>query len=84
VVVREADGAPIGWREAIVRNVMRPLDGLVLYLLGFVAICVTRKGQRLGDLVAGTLVVRRASGSMPIAAEPGYRRTVTLVEKDES
>jgi uncharacterized RDD family membrane protein YckC len=62
---------------------MRLIDGLVLYLIGLVAICVTRKGQRLGDLVAGTLVVRRATGSTPIGAEPAYRRAQTL-EKDKS
>jgi len=58
-VVREEDGAPIGWRAATIRNLMRLVDGLVLYLVGFVAICVSRRRQRLGDMAAHTLVVRR-------------------------
>ena len=58
-VVREVDGEAIDWSAAIIRNLFRLIDGLVLYLLGFIVICVTSKRQRIGDLVAGTLVVRR-------------------------
>jgi uncharacterized RDD family membrane protein YckC len=61
VVVMAADGAPIGWRSAILRNLLRLIDGFVLYAIGLAAICVTSKRQRLGDLAAGTMVVRRAS-----------------------
>jgi len=60
-VVRENDGGRIDWSAAIIRNVLRPIDGMVLYLVGFIAICVTRKRQRIGDKVAGTIVVRRAA-----------------------
>jgi uncharacterized RDD family membrane protein YckC len=60
-VVMAADGAPIRWRESIVRNVLRLIDGFVLYAIGFVSICFTQRRQRLGDLAAGTMVVRRAS-----------------------
>ena len=84
VVVRAADGAPISWRDAIVRNVMRLLDGLVLYLIGFVAMCLTRKRQRLGDLVAGTQVGRRASASGSLVPESAYRGAVTPAQRDES
>ena len=69
-VVRENDGGPIGWRAAFLRNLLRPIDGLVLYLVGFIAICVSRKRQRIGDKVAGTIVVRRAvQAASPKAAE---------------
>ncbi len=69
-VVREADGGPIGWRASIIRNLMRLIDGLVLYLIGFIAVCLTRKRQRLGDLVANTMVVRRAREPSPLATKP--------------
>jgi uncharacterized RDD family membrane protein YckC len=59
-VVRESDGGPIDWSAAIIRNVLRLIDGLLLYLVGFIAICVSPKRQRIGDKVAGTIVVRRA------------------------
>lgn len=57
-VVKEADGLPIGWREALIRNVLRVVDGLFLYLVGFILICVSQKRQRLGDRIAGTIVIR--------------------------
>ena len=60
-VVREDDGGPIGWSNAIIRNLMRFIDGLVFYLVGFICICVTSRRQRLGDLAAGTMVVRRGA-----------------------
>jgi uncharacterized RDD family membrane protein YckC len=69
-VGRENDGGPIGWSAAIIGNVLRPVDGLVLYLVGFIAICVSPKRQRIGDKVAGTIVVRRAvQAASPTAAE---------------
>jgi uncharacterized RDD family membrane protein YckC len=67
-VVSESDGGPIRWRDAVVRNVLRLIDGLVLYLIGFLSICFTSKRQRLGDLAARTLVVRRSGRT--IATKP--------------
>ncbi len=58
-VVRE-DGSPIGWRESIVRNVLRIVDGFAFYLVGFIVVCVTAKQQRIGDLAAGSVVVKTA------------------------
>lgn len=56
-VVR-SDGAPIGWQGAVVRNLLRTVDMLPL---GYAAAIVTGFldpwGRRLGDIVAGTLVV---------------------------
>ena len=69
-VVRESDGEAIDWSAAIIRNLFRVIDGLVLYILGFIVICLTRKHQRLGDLVAGTVVVRRSPQTAPIPARP--------------
>lgn len=52
-------GGPIGWRESVIRNIIRPIDFLpVLYVLGgFVAIG-SKRSQRLGDHAAGTVCVR--------------------------
>jgi uncharacterized RDD family membrane protein YckC len=69
-VVRESDGEAIDWSAAIIRNLFRVIDGFVLYILGFIVICLTRKHQRLGDLVAGTVVVRRSPQTAPIPARP--------------
>ena len=69
-VVREHDRGAIGWSAAIIRNVLRPIDGLVLYLVGFIAMCMSPKRQRIGDKVAGTIVVRcMAQSASHMAAE---------------
>jgi uncharacterized RDD family membrane protein YckC len=52
VVVSEDDGS-ISYKEATVRTLLRPLD-----TLGLVAIYVTDRKQRIGDLAADTVVVK--------------------------
>ena len=58
-VVRES-GAPVNFTTSAVRNVLRIIDILPppTYLVGITAILATSRNQRVGDLVAGTLVVR--------------------------
>ncbi|MFI8718171.1 RDD family protein [Stenotrophomonas sp. NPDC077464] len=52
------DGAPIGWMAAITRNLLRTVDMLPFaYALGLLSSLFDRNGRRLGDLVAGTVVV---------------------------
>lgn len=59
-VVR-GDGMPLTLRGSIVRNLMRVVDMLpVSYLVGFVAMMLSERRQRLGDSAAGTVVVRPA------------------------
>jgi uncharacterized membrane protein SpoIIM required for sporulation/uncharacterized RDD family membrane protein YckC len=62
-VVR-SDGLPIGWREASLRNLVRFADIFPppACIVGVVAIGLSRRGQRLGDLLAGTMVVREEFG----------------------
>lgn len=57
-VVRE-DGSSCGYGPATVRNLARIIDVLpFLYLLGFIVIIRSDKRQRLGDIIAKTIVVR--------------------------
>lgn len=56
-VVR-ADGAPVGVVESLARNVLRAVEVPLGYAPGVLAIALGARRQRLGDLVAGTLVVR--------------------------
>lgn len=56
-VVRD-DGAPVGWGAALTRNLLRFADFLpAFYLGGLLAMLGNREFKRLGDFVAGTLVV---------------------------
>lgn len=56
--VIKVGGYPIGVYDALLRNLLRVADGLpVLYGLGLCCMFATRRMQRIGDLVAGTIVV---------------------------
>ncbi len=57
-----ADGGPVGFFRSAVRNLMRIIDILPgPYGIGSISVLTTEKNQRLGDLAAGTLVVRERS-----------------------
>jgi len=68
-VVR-ADGAPVGPAESLVRNLLRALEVPFGYAPGVLAIALSPRRQRLGDLVAGTLVVRERRFDLSIYAAP--------------
>ncbi len=58
------DGAPIGWMASITRNLLRTVDMLPFgYALGLLSSLFDPHGRRLGDLVAGTVVVHDAAPS---------------------
>ena len=60
-VVREG-GFSVTFGASAVRNLVRFVDmqPVFFYLVGLGSILATRRGQRLGDFVAGTIVVREA------------------------
>jgi uncharacterized RDD family membrane protein YckC len=52
-------GEPVRFLASAVRNIARILDFLpVFYLIGTISIIATERAQRVGDLAAGTLVMR--------------------------
>lgn len=69
-VIRE-DGRPISFFEAVVRNLLRELDIMPFpfYSIGLVSVFATERDQRVGDLVAGTVVVREREAEAPAFAE---------------
>ena len=57
--VIQRSGRPIGFFESLARNLVRYVDQIpFFYAVGVIVMFVTRQHQRLGDLAAGTLVVR--------------------------
>ena len=70
--VIQRSGRPIGLFESMARNLVRYVDQLPgFYAVGVIAMFVTRQHQRLGDLAAGTLVVRdREQESAPWGDSP--------------
>lgn len=58
MVVVTQDGKRITLKQSIIRNVLRVLDALpFLYLIGLIAIVLTKRKQRIGDITAKTIVV---------------------------
>ena len=89
-VVRDG-GYPVGAGGAILRNLLRPLDFLpVLFGVGLVVALVTARTQRLGDLAAGTLVVRERGADLaeasitPSAAAMAGPLAVTLSAAEQA
>ena len=58
-VVREDNGEVPGLGAAFIRTLLRLIDGLFSYLVAFISVLISGKNQRLGDMAAHTLVVRK-------------------------
>ena len=65
--VIQRSGRSIGLLESMARNLVRYVDQLpFFYAVGVITMFVTRQHQRLGDLAAGTLVVRDREPETPL------------------
>lgn len=52
------DGQEIDVADSVIRNVLRLIDGIAVYLVGAVFIWLSGENQRLGDRVGNTIVVK--------------------------
>src|SRR3954469_14908536 len=70
-VVRDG-GYSIGFGASATRNIMRAIDmqPVASYLFGITSIMLSKSGKRLGDLVAGTIVVQEQLVASPLARRP--------------
>ena len=72
--VIQRSGRSIGLLESMARNLVRYVDQVpFFYGVGVIAMFVTRQHQRLGDLAAGTLVVRDRDPESPMWGDSGSR-----------
>jgi uncharacterized RDD family membrane protein YckC len=73
-----ADGSPIRFRHAAIRAILGLIDFYLLTgAIATLTILLTRKHQRLGDLLAGTIVLRERSAAgratpVTFVVPPGY------------
>jgi uncharacterized RDD family membrane protein YckC len=67
-VVKE-DGSECDIGASVIRNLLRIIDGLFYYAVGFIFMAMSDQRQRLGDRVGGTVVVKEAPDP---AAQPQY------------
>jgi uncharacterized RDD family membrane protein YckC len=65
-VIRE-DGRPVTFWESAARNLLRIFDiePFPFYSVGLVSVFLSSRDQRVGDLVAGTVVVREREAQAP-------------------
>lgn len=64
--VVKVDGRPVDFRASAIRNMLRLMDALPgMYLVGVITIFVSKRNQRLGDLAAGTVVMREVKAQVP-------------------
>ena len=79
--VVDAHGFRIGFFQASVRNLVRIVDFLPgLYLAGAASALLDTQGRRLGDLAAGTLVVRTRTAPMPSTVVPPSERYNSFID----
>jgi len=70
--VIQRSGRAIGLFESMARNLVRFVDQFpFIYAVGVITMFVTRQHQRLGDLAAGTLVVRDREQESPLWGDAG-------------
>ena len=79
------DGTPVSRRASVTRNLLRAVDFLpALYGVGLIAMLLNRDFKRMGDLVAGTVVIyvepARPPSAIPEAPPLAPRMPLTLEE----
>ncbi len=72
-VIRE-DGRPVTFWEALARNLLRVFDAvpgfvIPIYSIGLITIFMSGRDQRIGDIFAGTVVVRERLDEAPTFQE---------------
>ena len=73
-VIRE-DGRPIRFYESLVRNLIRtaldsmPMVIVPLYSIGIVSVFLSGRSKRIGDYVAGTVVIRESETKAPTLSD---------------
>jgi uncharacterized RDD family membrane protein YckC len=68
-------GRPVTVYEAVVRNLLRIIDQLPgLYVVGIISVFLTARNKRLGDIVAGTVVVHEKA---MLESQPDFAAAVS-------
>ena len=78
--VIRTDGQPAGGAAILVRNLIRILDVFLLPFLAVISMIVTSRSQRLGDLAAGTMVVREPRLTAPESVTLPGRTDLPMVD----
>ncbi len=79
--VIQEQGYPITFWGAVIRNLLRAGDLVLLFLPTVVCLLLTKNFQRLGDLVANTVVVSERSARLP--SEPIIVERIAPLKRTE-
>jgi uncharacterized RDD family membrane protein YckC len=60
-----ADLRPCGFGRALLRNFLKMVDGFFNFMVGMLIVTFTREWQRVGDMAARTIVIRKAPVAEP-------------------
>ncbi|MGN6707645.1 MAG: RDD family protein [Rhodanobacter sp.] len=85
--VVHADGTPVTWLPSVVRNLLRAVDILPgVYGVGLVSTLVDPHARRLGDIVAGTMVVhaRELPAGQQVPAVPALPLPLVLSADEQA
>lgn len=83
-VVRD-NGLPAGPREIVVRNLLRAADFMPSgYMIGGLAAFYSKRGKRLGDMAAGTMVVRESRSLSDGSHDDWSAQWVAKLERGDS
>jgi uncharacterized RDD family membrane protein YckC len=67
--VRSVGGNRIGWRQSLIRNLVRFIDWVpAFYPVGILSVAISGRDQRLGDRAAKTVVVHRLDAGASFGA----------------
>jgi len=91
VRVIHSSGRPITAFEGIARNLLRAIDSFGLYAVGCIMCAIDKKNRRIGDLVAGTVVVHEVEeqsvsywyGDAKSPSTPQVNHTVSVLTDQE-
>jgi uncharacterized RDD family membrane protein YckC len=82
------EGAPVGFRHSAIRSMVGVVDFLIppIAVVATVSVLLTPRSQRLGDVFAGTIVLRERTGAafpVPVSFPPlpgydGYARSLDV------
>lgn len=82
--VMDERGFRVTWGQSLVRNLLRGVDGLPLfYAVAGIVSTLHRRGSRLGDIAAGTVVIKAARPIAPARIVPEAERYEPLLKDFE-
>jgi uncharacterized RDD family membrane protein YckC len=74
--VIQVDGSSVTFVKVLIRNIARLIDALpVIYAVGILAVFFSQKKQRLGDMAAGTLVIKETTETAPASVHFPLKET---------